>query len=281
MWRPLHFATAKFHYFGRSSFNHAANRQTIFAPAGLSACYNSSKATLSFLWVWHKPQQRDFRPKLALAAFTSSPDLPRSPGDMGMDDRVEELVRQIHASPTRAVFYVAGGGLQVSLTLHTFSLGFVGKEGYQAAVTKAYELVELVFLLSAGLGGKTDRPWLCSLQALTWLLVVPGASNTVLESRVPYGGGKSMSEILGREPEKFASIQTAVDMARSAYRQAAHLSPFGMAILGVSCTCALATDRIKKGDHKVGLTVTANTTFRSGLEITCQLTYTASIQHYR
>ena len=89
------------------------------------------------------------------------------------------------------------------------------------------------------------------LQALTWLLTVPGASNTVLESRVPYGGGKSMSDILGREPQKFASTQTAVDMAKSAYKQAAHLSSFGAAILGVSCTCALATDRIKKGDHKV------------------------------
>ena len=89
------------------------------------------------------------------------------------------------------------------------------------------------------------------LQALTWLLTVPGASNTVLESRVPYGGGKSMSEILGQEPLKFASTQTAVDMARSAYKQAAHLSAFGIPILGVSCTCALATDRIKKGDHKV------------------------------
>lgn len=60
-----------------------------------------------------------------------------------------------------------------------------------------------------------------------------------------------MSEILGQEPKKFASTQTAMDMARSAYRQAAHLSSFGTAILGVSCTCALVTDRIKKGDHKV------------------------------
>ena len=60
-----------------------------------------------------------------------------------------------------------------------------------------------------------------------------------------------MSEILGQEPLKFASTQTAVDMARSAYKQAAHLSAFGSPILGVSCTCALATDRIKKGDHKV------------------------------
>ena len=54
---------------------------------------------------------------------------------------------------------------------------------------------------------------------LTWLLTVPGASNTILEGRVPYGGGKSMAELLGREPQKFASVQTAVDLARAAYRQ--------------------------------------------------------------
>ena len=85
---------------------------------------------------------------------------------------------------------------------------------------------------------------------LTWLLSVPGASKTVLEARIPYGGGKSMAEILAKEPQTYACTLTAVDMARAAYRQAAHLSEFGVPILGVSCTCALATDRVKKGDHK-------------------------------
>ncbi len=87
-------------------------------------------------------------------------------------------------------------------------------------------------------------------QVMTWLLSVPGASKTVLEARIPYGGGKSMAEILAKEPQTYACTLTAVDMARAAYRQAAHLSEFGVPILGVSCTCALATDRVKKGDHK-------------------------------
>ena len=90
----------------------------------------------------------------------------------------------------------------------------------------------------------------CNAQVITWLLSVPGASKTVLEARIPYGGGKSMAEILGKEPETYACTTTAVEMARAAYRQAAHLSEFGVPILGVSCTCALATDRVKKGDHK-------------------------------
>ncbi|BDA48658.1 hypothetical protein COCOBI_12-3390 [Coccomyxa sp. Obi] len=120
-----------------------------------------------------------------------------------MDQSITDLVRQIHDTPAKAVFYVAGGGAQV----------------------------------------------------LTWLLSVPGASKTVLEARIPYGGGKSMAEILGQEPQTYACTLTAVDMARAAYRQAAHLSEFGVPILGVSCTCALATDRVKKGDHKVYVAV--------------------------
>ena len=97
------------------------------------------------------------------------------------------------------------------------------------------------------------RSHACAVQALTWLLSVPGASKTVLEARIPYGGGKSMAEILAREPETYACTLTAVEMARAAYRQAAHLSEFGVPILGLSCTCALATDRVKKGDHKVSI----------------------------
>ncbi|KAK9917941.1 hypothetical protein WJX75_009936 [Coccomyxa subellipsoidea] len=120
-----------------------------------------------------------------------------------MDHSIINLVRQIHDTPAKAVFYVAGGGAQV----------------------------------------------------LTWLLSVPGASKTVLEARIPYGGGKSMAEILAKEPQTYACTLTAVDMARAAYRQAAHLSEFGVPILGVSCTCALATDRVKKGDHKVYVAV--------------------------
>jgi hypothetical protein len=43
-------------------------------------------------------------------------------------------------------------------------------------------------------------------------------------------------------------------MARAAYRQAAKLSEFGTDIVGVGATCALATDRQKRGDHKAFIT---------------------------
>lgn len=88
------------------------------------------------------------------------------------------------------------------------------------------------------------------LQAPAWLLAVPGASRTVLEVRVPYSTG-SLTEVLGHEPVQYASQETAMEMAKAAYRHAANLSPFGADIVGVGCTCALATDRFKKGEHRV------------------------------
>lgn len=86
-------------------------------------------------------------------------------------------------------------------------------------------------------------------QALTWLLTVPGASRTVLESRVPYAQS-ALQEALKFPTSSYASVGTAVDMAKAAYKQAAQLSKIGTSTIGVGCTCALMTDRVKKGDHK-------------------------------
>ena len=86
-------------------------------------------------------------------------------------------------------------------------------------------------------------------QALTWLLTLPGASRTVLESRVPYAQS-ALQEALKFPTSSYASVGTAVDMAKAAYKQAAQLSDIGTSIIGIGCTCALMTDRVKKGDHK-------------------------------
>lgn len=39
-------------------------------------------------------------------------------------------------------------------------------------------------------------------------------------------------------------------MARAAFRHAASLTTFGTDIVGIGATCALATDREKRGQHK-------------------------------
>ena len=117
------------------------------------------------------------------------------------------------------------------------------------------------------------------LQALSWLLTVPGASNTVIEARVPYGGVRSWADALGGEsdcpsssssplslPRSLASAPAAAALAEAAYRQAAQLSPFPSSsssssssspfespqdILGVGCSCALATGRERAGSDRV------------------------------
>lgn len=99
-------------------------------------------------------------------------------------------------------------------------------------------------------------------QAPSWLLSTPGASRTVLEARVPYATA-SLSQVLGHTPQSYASAATAIDMAIAAYKQAATLSTIGTPILGVGATCALATDRDRRGDHKAFVSVHSGTSTRT------------------
>ena len=73
----------------------------------------------------------------------------------------------------------------------------------------------------------------------------------MLDVRIPYANS-SVAEVLGSVPQQYASQDTAVAMARAAYQKAANLAAFGTELLGASLTCALVTDRPKKGEHKVG-----------------------------
>lgn len=72
----------------------------------------------------------------------------------------------------------------------------------------------------------------------------------MVEARVPYAQS-ALQAALKFPTESYATAGTAVDMAKAAYKQAAQLSEIGTSIIGIGCTCALMTDRVKKGDHKV------------------------------
>lgn len=89
--------------------------------------------------------------------------------------------------------------------------------------------------------------------APAWLLSVPGGSRTVLEVIVPYGD-RSLTEFLGRRAEQSCSEATSLEMARRAYDRAAWLAP-GERVAGVGCTASLATDRPKRGDHRLHVSV--------------------------
>lgn len=93
-------------------------------------------------------------------------------------------------------------------------------------------------------------------QSLGWVMAVPGASRTLLEARVPYAR-ESMVDTLGTEPKQYVSAQTARDLARTAYTRGVRLSPPSgrggddhRHVVGVGCTCALASVPPKKGDHR-------------------------------
>ncbi len=86
-------------------------------------------------------------------------------------------------------------------------------------------------------------------QAIAWLLGVAGASRTVLELSVPYSA-PALAELVGYDPDQAVSRQTALDMARAAYRRALRLRNAGTPVAGVACTATIATDRPKRGEHR-------------------------------
>ncbi len=86
--------------------------------------------------------------------------------------------------------------------------------------------------------------------AIAALLEIPGASATLLEARVPYAGA-ALDEWLGSPPDQAASADTALSMACAAWQRAAQLSPHEPALLGVSCSASLSSDRPKRGEHRI------------------------------
>ena len=88
--------------------------------------------------------------------------------------------------------------------------------------------------------------------SLGMLLSVPGGSRTVLEGIVPYHE-RSLANWLKKVPEQACSAATALAMGSAAFQRAELLQPDvrGAELFGIGCTAALASDRPKKGDHRV------------------------------
>ena len=91
-------------------------------------------------------------------------------------------------------------------------------------------------------------------QALAWLLAVPGATRTVLEVTLPYSY-TSFERFVGYRPDQFVSQQTAVVLAKTAYRRARILAAEGTPSIGLACTATLVTDRPKRGHHRCEIAV--------------------------
>src|SRR5680860_554679 len=96
-------------------------------------------------------------------------------------------------------------------------------------------------------------------QALTWLHGVGGSSRTVLAAIDIYSS-QSMNHLLGFMPAKFTSRRVARLMAEAAYDLArdymfAAVNPPTDPFFGLGSTATIATDRAKRGDHRVATAV--------------------------
>ena len=87
--------------------------------------------------------------------------------------------------------------------------------------------------------------------AISALLKVPGASNTVLESYIPYSK-ESMDSFLNKKPDHYCSLDTCLSMAANAFKKSKELDAKTKTkyLIGIAVTANLATTYDKKGDHK-------------------------------
>ena len=95
--------------------------------------------------------------------------------------------------------------------------------------------------------------------AISSLLEVPGASNTILESYIPYSKD-SMDKFLNRKPDHYCSLDTCLSMGANAYKKSKEIDTQTKSkyLLGLSITANLATTYEKKGDHKFFIVIQAN-----------------------
>jgi nicotinic acid mononucleotide adenylyltransferase len=100
--------------------------------------------------------------------------------------------------------------------------------------------------------------------AISRLLQTPGASRSILEAIVPYSNA-SLAAWLGGMPEQACSAATARAMAMAAFLRARKLDPQAAphTLVGLGCTASLATDRVKRGAHRVHVAVQTSRSTRS------------------
>lgn len=89
-------------------------------------------------------------------------------------------------------------------------------------------------------------------RVLAWLHAVGGSSRTVLEA-VDHYHPTSLREALGRDPDQAVSPEVAMDLARGSHARALHLvasEPSPRPVFGLGLTATIATDRVKRGEHR-------------------------------
>lgn len=111
----------------------------------------------------------------------------------------------------------------------------------QEIIQKIHQSPYKVTIVSSGGGA----------EAISSLLQVPGASNTILESYIPYAK-ESMDAYLNKKPDHYCSMQTCLSMSANAYKSCSKIAKNTKPkhLLGIAITASLATTYKKIGDHK-------------------------------
>ncbi|MEM7254524.1 MAG: hypothetical protein AAF493_24155 [Pseudomonadota bacterium] len=101
------------------------------------------------------------------------------------------------------------------------------------------------------------------IAVMTDLFLVPGASRTVLEVTVPYGG-QALGELLGTTATSAVTLATSEAMARACYQRAIRFADDpAESLFGIACTAALVTDRERRGEDRACIAAHDGTTTRS------------------
>lgn len=149
---------------------------------------------------------------------------------------IQQAVEKLHACSTKLVLYVAGGGSQVCCYCDLVCMFSIA-----LALTRRW-LKQKMRQWSPRARNSFQNFIYSDMQAIGALVSVPGASNTVLDARVPYANSATV-DLLGSEPESMCSRTTAELLAKRAYERAAQLSSPGEPIIGIACTASLRTVR--------------------------------------
>lgn len=86
-------------------------------------------------------------------------------------------------------------------------------------------------------------------ELISWLLNHPGASRVLLEAQVPYCAA-ALGAYIGAPGPHRAEAQTAVEMAGKAYVRGCRLAGSEERVIGLGCTAALATGRVRRGEDR-------------------------------
>ena len=90
------------------------------------------------------------------------------------------------------------------------------------------------------------------LQEMLWR--VPGCSTYFVGSAFTYAREETR-RLLGFDPEKYVTKETAVDMAMAAYMRAYTAVDVGQMPMGLAMTASVATSEMHRGDHRVCMAV--------------------------